>query len=323
MAEGEEGPEPAVPSDGEEPSIALEPEPASVGRARRWVASQLAEWSEDGQQMAELVTSELVTNVLLHARTRSELVLRPLGSDRVRIAVVDRSRVAPTLKDYGPGAVTGRGLMLVEHLSERWGVEVTSAGKTVWIELRDDPGLWSTSAEAPLAVEEWAEMEPVSDGPLPPTGASATPPMVEVHILGLPLAVYLAAQEHNDALLREFAFIAESDPDASVPRRLVELARETEGLFGPASARARAQVEQAQAAGQPTVDLTLSVPRVAWSTMRRLSDLLDEADIYCSQGDLLTLATPPELRYFRAWYSGQVRDQLEGLPPTSWVAPPP
>ena len=47
--------------------------------------------------------------------------------------------------------------------------------------------------------------------------------------------------------------------------------------------------------------------------------MLDEADDYCRAGrHLLNLATPDELRAFRSWYLGQVRDQLAGGPPEPW-----
>ena len=51
-----------------------------------------------------------------------------------------------------------------------------------------------------------------------------------------------------------------------------------------------------------------------------LTGLLEEADDYCRRGELLTLATPPELVAFRNWYLGQVVEQIDGRPPTPWAA---
>jgi len=82
----------------------------------------------------ELLTSELVTNAVLHARSESRLRIERRG-DNVWVAVHDASPTAPRVRDYGPAAVTGRGLMLVDRLSRRWGSENDAHGKHVWFEV--------------------------------------------------------------------------------------------------------------------------------------------------------------------------------------------
>ena len=65
--------------------------------------------------------------------------------------------------------------------------------------------------------------------------------------------------------------------------------------------------------------LEFALPEAAGPACVQLAEMLDEADDYCRVGHhLLTLATPDEIRTFRSWYLGQVRDQLAGAPPEPW-----
>lgn len=109
---------------------------ASAGAARRFVGSTLREWSCDTlADNALLLVSELVTNAVLHARSRLDLVVR-LANDRLRVEVHDESRAQPTRKHYSAHAGTGRGLMLVDQLAAEWGVDhIDGNGKNVWFEL--------------------------------------------------------------------------------------------------------------------------------------------------------------------------------------------
>ena len=86
----------------------------------------------------ELLVSELVTNAVLHARSRSRLTIDSNG-ERVRVTVEDESAVAPRLREYGPEAATGRGVLLVDRLSTNWGVDFDDGGKRVWFELAVAP----------------------------------------------------------------------------------------------------------------------------------------------------------------------------------------
>lgn len=86
------------------------------------------------EDVAVLLTSELVTNAVLHARSAPELNVR-LVDGRLRIGVADRTPVAPVRKRYGKEAATGRGLLLIETMSNAWGTEPSDGGKVVWFEL--------------------------------------------------------------------------------------------------------------------------------------------------------------------------------------------
>jgi hypothetical protein len=53
----------------------------------------------------------------------------------IRVEVDDPSATAPTVRHPGPNDPWGRGLLLVDALSDRWGTDLRTDGKTVWFEL--------------------------------------------------------------------------------------------------------------------------------------------------------------------------------------------
>ena len=113
-----------------------EPVATVAGQIRRRLRTLLTGWgvSVDTVDDALLVVEELVANVLDHARTRFELIVRLSGSV-LHLAVHDSSPGAPQLRSFDPHAARGRGLQLVATLAARWGCDADPAGKTVWAEL--------------------------------------------------------------------------------------------------------------------------------------------------------------------------------------------
>jgi len=103
----------------------LAAEPSSVRAARAFVARVLTEWGCNGlADTAMLLTSELATNVVLHARTPYAVVVaRTLGG--ARVDVLDDSGTSPVLRDHDLSAPTGRGLTLVASLATEWGATPT------------------------------------------------------------------------------------------------------------------------------------------------------------------------------------------------------
>jgi len=85
----------------------------------------------DAGWTAAQIVSELATNVMLHARTDFTVVLS-VDERCVRLEVDDASPAALQARQYGATATTGRGLSIVESLSQSWGVTPRSGGKTVW-----------------------------------------------------------------------------------------------------------------------------------------------------------------------------------------------
>jgi anti-sigma regulatory factor (Ser/Thr protein kinase) len=86
-----------------------------------------------------LLVSELVTNVVLHARTTIR-VWTHVEPGRVIVAVGDDDPTnPPQWATRGPLAQSGRGMRLVDLLSSSWGVEVRDGSKVVWFEMKYEP----------------------------------------------------------------------------------------------------------------------------------------------------------------------------------------
>jgi anti-sigma regulatory factor (Ser/Thr protein kinase) len=100
---------------------------------------------QDVVETVELLTSEVVTNAIVHARAAPELVVRLSGA-RVRIEVHDASPAVPVRRLAGPYAASGRGIAIVDGLAGNWGVEHVPDGKRVWFEV---PTWGAGSAEVP------------------------------------------------------------------------------------------------------------------------------------------------------------------------------
>jgi anti-sigma regulatory factor (Ser/Thr protein kinase) len=115
--------------------LRLNPSPASVAQARQFSQTWLDKAGvPELVDVVALLVSELVTNVVLHARTPCELSLERRG-DRLRLAVADEGEGMPVRKAVDPEAGSGRGLLLVDAMSLDAGLEVSAVGKEVWCEL--------------------------------------------------------------------------------------------------------------------------------------------------------------------------------------------
>jgi anti-sigma regulatory factor (Ser/Thr protein kinase) len=116
-------------------SIELLPEPRAAGQARHFVFDQLTgRVGDETAETAMLLTSELVTNVVVHARTPMRLDI-DLTDDAIRVAVSDDVARQPALRSAHDARLTGRGMSLVQELADQWGVEPSPPGKKVWFEL--------------------------------------------------------------------------------------------------------------------------------------------------------------------------------------------
>ncbi|MFF4492206.1 ATP-binding protein [Streptomyces sp. NPDC001544] len=123
--------------------LEIRPDPAEVGRARRWARSRLARAGmADDESLAEtlvLLVSELVTNAVVHTGTPAVLRLSLPGAEAqqatVRLEVADSSARAPVPRCADDDATGGRGLALVDGLADRWGWAAEGAGKRIWCEL--------------------------------------------------------------------------------------------------------------------------------------------------------------------------------------------
>ncbi|MFJ6573673.1 ATP-binding protein [Streptomyces sp. NPDC091292] len=124
------------PTEGE---VRLPSRPESAATARRLAqVIVLTHWglSPKMTEDAVLLVSELVGNAVRHtgARVFGLRMLRRRGW--MRVEVRDPSRGLPCLMPVHELDISGRGLTLVDKLSDRWGVDLLPRGKTTWFEMR-------------------------------------------------------------------------------------------------------------------------------------------------------------------------------------------
>ncbi len=116
-------------------SVELASTAKSVPLARSVVIDLLRRHGGDSVvDVASLLTSELVTNAVVHGAT--SVGLRATLSDhRLRVEASDRSSKVPVTRSAAPGDTDGRGLVVVATLATDWGYEMRPSGKSVWFEL--------------------------------------------------------------------------------------------------------------------------------------------------------------------------------------------
>ncbi|MBD0744725.1 PAS domain S-box protein [Streptomyces sp. CBMA152] len=148
-------------------AASFDPVGRSVATARAFVRDTLQGWGyADVVDDAVVLTSELVTNAVVHAGTAAD-VLCLRSEDGVRVEVADHypEREIPLhaspAEVTGPDRENGRGLLLCAAIASRWGVEYTPTKKHVWFQL-DLParavGTRSAGPALPIA------LLPVTDG---------------------------------------------------------------------------------------------------------------------------------------------------------------
>jgi PAS domain S-box-containing protein len=293
-----------------ETSVGLPGDPRSAREARDFVAAAL-----EGQGLgrwahaARLAVSEIVTNAVLHAHTDLVLTVK-IDAGAVRVEVRDHSPALPTPRHYDAQATTGRGMDLVASLTSSHGTTPISNGKIVWFTVDDTTGLgrgWDDDRVSPRA----------SVGPM------------TARVIGLPTALWLAAQQHHDTLLRELALhrvaagkptqdLARADRARSLLAEQVALAVDEARRAG----RAERQLPEHHPAPledlPPTLDLTLHVTQQAAGDFALLQDVLDTAERLAERGALLARAGLPEVVAVRDWLCNQVIAQIGGTEGSAW-----
>jgi GAF domain-containing protein len=298
-------------------TLYLEPVVESTTKARHWVGARLGYLPTEVAECAALLTSELVTNAVLHASTPLSVTLHML-SDRIRIDVADGSPVVPAVKEYGPDAATGRGLTLFNTLASDWGVHTVPGGKIVWFELPVD---------VPLAMGE------VSDGSFrfdligvaqadrhePDMQA----PQMRIDLLGIPVGLLQKASEEYEGLFRELRLMKERVDSgilspALLPDRLAVLVSDIGSRFngfGPGMDENWQDVVDHNVA---LYDWHISLPQSAATACEFYVAMLDEADEFSRSAQLLTLPASDTSVAVRRWFLSELVNQLHGQPPTPW-----
>jgi hypothetical protein len=144
--------------------------------------------------------------------------------------------------------------------------------------------------------------------------------MQSVTLLDFPVELVQRAREHGEALLREFAMIVHgaSDRDTNVPKRLLELAAESDKRYSGLNPHAEDVLDAARERGDDYVDLDLEVPVTFKQETLDAVPVLLEVEQYCRNGELLTLVPDDDLRLFWQWYLAEFVRQIDGEPAISW-----
>lgn len=111
----------------------------SPSQARKAVRNAVLAWEcgEEVAEIAELLTSELATNAVLHASdSREYLVEMHVAGGFLAVGVIDYGRGVPRVAQVKSGDTHGRGLAMVNKLAHTWGVEsLRGGGKKVYFHL--------------------------------------------------------------------------------------------------------------------------------------------------------------------------------------------
>ena len=111
------------------------PATSKGARAARLFTCEVIGSTGVGVDEVALIVSELAANAVLHAATPFTVTVHRTG-DHFRIEVADGSSVLPQMKDHGQQAPTGRGLRIIDRLTNDWGVDLTEDGKVVWVKVQ-------------------------------------------------------------------------------------------------------------------------------------------------------------------------------------------
>lgn len=119
------------------PRTTLPADAASAAAARRFVADVLWQrgFSPDGIYNAVLLTSEAITNALVHAGTPIDVVV-VADALMARIEVHDAHAGVPVVRRLPADASAGRGLHVIQAVAEAWGVDRCGDTKCIWFEVR-------------------------------------------------------------------------------------------------------------------------------------------------------------------------------------------
>jgi anti-sigma regulatory factor (Ser/Thr protein kinase) len=116
----------------------FEPSEASVGAARRFVAGTITDVAVGVAESVSVMVSELSTNALIHAVGGFEVIV-DRSDHHVLVSVHDQGDGTPELQSPDTSEPHGRGLRIVDALSDQWGISSTAdAGKSVWFRLALD-----------------------------------------------------------------------------------------------------------------------------------------------------------------------------------------
>lgn len=265
--------------------------------ARRFVVSAARSWGLDSLiDDAALCSAELATNAILHSRAAFTVAVRRTTSG-MRIEVHDDRPdrlpllVPSTLEPLDTGT-TGRGLLLIAALAERWGYFTTPVAKTVWVELSG------------------SQPEKPTDPIIELVDRATAAPEVVVEVLDLPVRAALASGIQVDEVVRELQL----QPDLISPDERAQLLDLLERSAGPRLI-GRQQAFRAAASGGASYRVELATTAEALQAMAELGAFLDRLG---AGSTLAARDVTPEVAAMRTWLSAEVASQLAGNQPSSY-----
>jgi hypothetical protein len=120
--------------------VRLTREPSAAAEARSQVRAAIRDWKVPvDSDIAILLTSDLVTDAILHGDGETITLAIRCARGHLRIDVYDRSRYVPAVADRSGDAQAASGLVLVAALSADWGSFRTPAGKAMYFTLALQP----------------------------------------------------------------------------------------------------------------------------------------------------------------------------------------
>ncbi len=142
-----------------------------MGAARRFVAGTIADVAVGVSESVSVMVSELSTNALIHAVGGFEVIV-DRSDHHVLVSVHDQGDGTPELQSPDASEPHGRGLRIVDALSDQWGISSTAdAGKSVWFRMSlDSPG-----TGAPTEGTTRVPADGTSQGTVPGPSRPATP----------------------------------------------------------------------------------------------------------------------------------------------------
>ena len=287
----------------QEPTLAhYEASVGSLGSIRHLVSDAVTSWGLDELlDDAVLCASELASNAILHTRLPFAVEISPLEGG-LRIEVFDqRPRELPSVvpatgvaSDITRRGTTGRGLLIVATIADRWGATASGDRKSVWAELR--PG--GRGERIPPVIH-------LADTP------AAPPSMVHLHFLSLPVRAAVASGMHLDGLVREVQLGVMRVEDETA-QRLYQL---LDASAGP-RLEGRRRALDAASQDEERYDLDLDTTIEALRALGKLNELmaliaLDRRDV--DPGE--------EVAAFRAWLGDETARQLRGGEPVPCPLP--
>jgi anti-sigma regulatory factor (Ser/Thr protein kinase) len=299
------------------------PELESVVAARRKVVSAAETWRlpENVVEDAALAVSELVSNVVFHARTKVDMTVRRLGSG-LRIEVRDASPRMPLVSSNDPAdlletrCLTGRGLALVAATADRWGADPENGGKVVWAEVGTGQRM---VAPAPVPafppVPQPARVAAASVAAGVTQVTSVARQGRRVHLVGVPVRLLVESVRQLTDLQREMQVMGLGHTAPLELRDLVRASQDIEAHIGHLRETGLDVAEAALNRGEEYVDVDMTVPDDAGKYFDRLATLLSRAASRLARRYLLTLPASREVVAYRLWWRDEVLSQLAGRAP--------